>query len=151
MTNAVHLTKDKMAAANGQATAVQPIPDGRMQLFSQLKPYTSQLLRARDSPARLQGLLRSLQNVIRNADVDALNSRGIFDYILFPLMPGVDSIVLLRRPGIRSMYAAPVRHAVCHIHLVQPVYIACVQHMQCSQNLQTQPAYSSLLCPDILA
>ncbi|KAL3144835.1 hypothetical protein ABBQ38_001942 [Trebouxia sp. C0009 RCD-2024] len=102
MTNAVHLTKDKMAAANGQATAVQPIPDGRMQLFSQLKPYTSQLLRARDSPARLQGLLRSLQNVIRNADVDALNSRGIFDYILFPLMPGVDSIVLLRRPGDKT-------------------------------------------------
>ncbi|KAL3144083.1 hypothetical protein ABBQ32_003877 [Trebouxia sp. C0010 RCD-2024] len=102
MTNPVLLTKGKMAAANTQATAVQPLPDGRMQLFTQLKPYTSQLLRARDLPARLQGLLRSLQSVIRDADVDALNSRGIFDYILFPLMPGVDSIVLLRRPGDKT-------------------------------------------------
>lgn len=119
MTNPVLLTKGKMAAANTQATAVQPLPDGRMQLFTQLKPYTSQLLRARDLPARLQGLLRSLQSVIRDADVDALNSRGIFDYILFPLMPGVDSIVLLRRPGVWSMYAAPVRHALCHVHTVQ--------------------------------
>ena len=112
MTNPVLLTKDRMAPGNSEAIAVQPMFDGRMQLFGQLKPYTSQLLRARHSPARLQGLLRSLQNVIRDADVDALNSRGIFDYILFPLMPGVDSIVLLRRPGMWSKYAVPVRRAV---------------------------------------
>lgn len=100
MTNPIHLTQDRMTEGrHNEAPALQPIPDARMLLFTQLKPYTSQLLRARDSPARLQGLLRSLQSVIRDADVDSLNSRGIFDYILFPLMPGVDSIVLVRRSG----------------------------------------------------
>lgn len=99
MTNPVIVTQDKMAGASNEPAALPPSSDKRMQLFSQLKPYTSQLLRARDSPARLQSLLVRLQNVIRDADPDGLNSRGILDYILFPLMPGVDSVVLMRRPG----------------------------------------------------
>lgn len=99
MTNPVIATQDKLARASHEPAALPPTSDKRMQLFNQLKPYTSQLLRARDSPARLQSLLVRLQSVIRDADIDGLNSRGILDYILFPLMPGVDSVVLMRRPG----------------------------------------------------
>ena len=105
MTNPVTLSKDRMAAGSQEPAALPPTSDKRMLLFNQLKPYTSQLLRARDSPAHLQGLLKSLHNIIRDADVDGLNSRGILDYILFPLMPGVDSVVLVRRPGMCSMHA----------------------------------------------
>lgn len=102
MTNPVIAIDSKRAAGSmniSTATALPPTFDQRMLLFNQLKPYTSQLLRARDSPARLQSLLKGLQGVIGNADQDGLNSHGILDYILFPLMPGVDSIVLIRRSG----------------------------------------------------
>lgn len=94
-----------MAGASNKPAALPATLDKKMLLFNNLKPYTSQLLCARDAPARLQSLLVSLQNIIRDADLDGLNSRGIFDYILFPLMPGVDSVVLMRRPGMMSVHA----------------------------------------------
>lgn len=99
------VTKERAAGGSTEAAALPSISDKRMQLFNRLKPCTSQLLRARDAPARLQSLLVSLQHVIRDADLDGLNSRGIFDYILFPLMPGVDSVVLTHRPGTISVHA----------------------------------------------
>ena len=111
MTNPVTVAQDKMAGDSNEPAALPPTSETRMQLFNQLKPYTSQLLRARDAPARLQSLLTSLQNVIKDADLDALNSRGILDYILFPLMPGVDSVVLMRRPGMgHCMLASAYAH-----------------------------------------
>ena len=111
MTNPVTVSQDKMAGARKEPAALPPTSEKRMQLFNQLKPYTSQLLRARDSPARLQSLLVSLQNVIRDADIDGLTGRGILDYILFPLMPGVDSVVLMRRPGTGyCMFASAYEH-----------------------------------------
>lgn len=116
MTNQVIVTQDKMAGGSDEPAALPPTSDKRMQLFNQLKPYTSQLLRARDVPARLQSLLVRLQHVIRDADLDGLNSRGILDYILFPLMPGVDSVVLIRRPGMgsgRMLASIGVHRSVC--------------------------------------
>lgn len=105
VTDLAMVNKDRMAGGSDEPAALPATSDKRMQLFNQLKPFTSELLRARDAPARLQSLLASLQNVIRDADLDGLNSRGIFDYILFPLMPAVDSVVLMRRPGVMSVHA----------------------------------------------
>ena len=121
MTNPVLLAKCKDKTADSMqpdtGAALPPVRDARMLLFDQLKPYTSQLLRERDSPARLQGLLKKLQKVIRDADVDGLNSPGILDYVLFPLTPGIDSIVLMRRPGLcQCMAAGDLQHSCCVIH-----------------------------------
>ena len=110
------VTKESMAGGSNKPAALPATSDKRMQLFNQLKPFTSQLLRARDAPARLQSLLLSLQNVIRDADLDGLNSRGIFDYILFPLMPGVDSVVLMRRPGMMLATATACEH--CRVLII---------------------------------
>ena len=121
MTNPVLLIKNKDTKANnmqpGTGACLPPMRDARMLLFDQLKPYTSQLLRERDSPACLQDLLKKLQKVIRDADTDGLNSHSILDYILFPLMPGIDSIVLMRRPGLcHRMPASNLQYSCCAVH-----------------------------------
>ena len=103
MTHAVILPESKSTAGSiqpGASTALPPGLDTRALVFGQLKPITSQLLQARNEPSNLQGLLKNLERVIRDADVDGLNSPGILDYILFPLMPALDSVALTRQSGL---------------------------------------------------
>lgn len=85
--------------AAGNRTANPEAFDARTMVFQQLRPYTSQLLQSRGSPPRLQALLQRLKTVIKDADAAGLNCHGCMDYILFPLMFGVDSIAVTRRPG----------------------------------------------------
>ena len=99
----------------GTSTAIPAAFDARKVVFQQLKPYTSQLLQLRDSPARLQTLLQRLEAAIKDADPAGLNSNGCMDYILFPLMFGVDSIAVTRRPG-QPLCECLCRVSCCRSH-----------------------------------
>ena len=67
-------------------------------MFQQVKPFTSQLLQLKN-PSELQSNLQQLTRIIQRAGAEGLNSKGCMDYILFPLMFGVDSIAVMRKPG----------------------------------------------------
>lgn len=63
-------------------------------VFQQLQPVCSKLLEQRhDAPSMVQQL-NALSTAL--ADVDKLGLRGCFDYVLFPILFLIDSILALR-------------------------------------------------------
>lgn len=65
--------------------------------FRQLQPICTRILPLRESVTGLTAVLTQLKGMLH--DVDAVGLKGCMDYVLYPLLYGIDSIALTRAGG----------------------------------------------------